>query len=216
MNKKEKKCRVCGKDSGKKITCSNACKQKYYYQKQSEENTYHYQYKRAIERKLYLVNLRGGKCQRCPYDKNISALEFHHINPKEKKFQLDLRTIGNKSFDLILKEFEKCELLCANCHREYHHPELSKEKTSLIIIDYNLQRLKREKTNKPKCLDCGTEINYTYKRCVDCNNFQKRKLKNRPSNQEINEMRLKYSLEEIALKFQVSRRTISRWLSKLN
>lgn len=26
----------------------------------------------------------GGKCQECGYNKNIAALEFHHINPDEK------------------------------------------------------------------------------------------------------------------------------------
>lgn len=29
---------------------------------------------------------RGGKCECCGYNKNLSALEFHHINPDEKKF----------------------------------------------------------------------------------------------------------------------------------
>lgn len=28
----------------------------------------------------------GGKCQECGYNKNIAALEFHHINPDEKEF----------------------------------------------------------------------------------------------------------------------------------
>jgi hypothetical protein len=29
---------------------------------------------------------RGGKCERCGYDVNLSALEFHHKNPEEKEF----------------------------------------------------------------------------------------------------------------------------------
>lgn len=177
-------------------------------------NTVEYQKRRALKRKLYLINLRGGKCERCPYDKNIAALEFHHINPEEKDENLDSRHLSNRSMKWILNEFDKCLVLCSNCHREIHHPELSIEKSidKLKIIED--EKCLKPLPGKPKCLDCGTEINYTYKRCVDCNNLQKRKVKNRPSNQEINEMRLKSSLEEIALKFQVSRRTISRWLSK--
>ena len=29
---------------------------------------------------------RGGKCERCGYNANLSALEFHHKNPEEKEF----------------------------------------------------------------------------------------------------------------------------------
>ena len=28
-----------------------------------------------------MVDYKGGKCERCGYDKNISALEFHHLDP---------------------------------------------------------------------------------------------------------------------------------------
>lgn len=41
--------------------------------------------------KLYLIEYKGGKCEICGYNKCPDALEFHHINPKEKKFWARMR-----------------------------------------------------------------------------------------------------------------------------
>lgn len=67
--------------------------------------------------KIKLVEYKGGKCERCGYDKCIKALEFHHLNPKEKDF-----TISGKSwsFERLKKEVDKCILVCSNCHSEIH------------------------------------------------------------------------------------------------
>ena len=40
---------------------------------------------------------RGGKCEHCGYNANLSALEFHHKNPEEKEFQVDIRAFSNYS-----------------------------------------------------------------------------------------------------------------------
>ena len=60
---------------------------------------------------------RGGKCQRCGYNKCLKALEFHHLDPSQKDF-----TISNDHFKLAeaVEESKKCILICANCHRELH------------------------------------------------------------------------------------------------
>jgi predicted Zn-ribbon and HTH transcriptional regulator len=54
-------------------------------------NDYLKQKERALSRKLEIIRLKGGKCERCGYDKNIAALEFHHLDPSIKSFQLDSR-----------------------------------------------------------------------------------------------------------------------------
>lgn len=64
------------------------------------------------------VEYKGGKCERCGYDKCIGALDFHHLDPSQKDFGISTNI---KSFDLIKKELDKCILLCANCHREEHY-----------------------------------------------------------------------------------------------
>ncbi|MBW4618770.1 MAG: HNH endonuclease [Cyanosarcina radialis HA8281-LM2] len=76
------------------------------------------------------VKYLGGKCQRCGWSGSLPAYEFHHIDPSRKKF-----TIGNVShrkWELIVKELDKCELLCANCHRIEHsdHNDLVKQEAS--------------------------------------------------------------------------------------
>ena len=58
----------------------------------------------------------GPKCQRCGYDACIEALEFHHRNPKEK----DPTYSFNWGIKKLKKELDKCDILCANCHREVH------------------------------------------------------------------------------------------------
>lgn len=131
-----KNCIECNKEiSGqKKMYCSNNCKQKHHYHRVKEQtNTYHSQTMRSYKRKLQLVDLLGGCCKVCKYDKNLSALDFHHRSPDGKNSQLDMRVLSNRSMKFILEEVKKCDLLCANCHREHHYPENETSKIRLIV-----------------------------------------------------------------------------------
>lgn len=69
-----------------------------------------------------LVEYKGGKCEICGYDKCITALEFHHINPDEKDFGIGCKNV--LSFEKCKKEVDKCMLVCSNCHREIHYKEI--------------------------------------------------------------------------------------------
>lgn len=120
------KCIVCGKDLTGRQTkyCSKECKCKDYYSKHkntaySQKKDYH-----GAILKYKLVPDRGGKCERCGYDKNLAALEFHHMDPQLKLFTLNARNIERRSDEEVLEEYKKCELLCSNCHAELHHPEM--------------------------------------------------------------------------------------------
>jgi len=76
--------------------------------------------KRRDKIKNFAIDYKGGKCNRCGYDKCLEALEFHHIDPEQKDFEIS--TLGYRnSLERLKKELDKCELLCANCHREEHH-----------------------------------------------------------------------------------------------
>ncbi len=74
--------------------------------------------RRKKEKKTFYISLRGGGCEKCGYNKCLDALEFHHLDSKnkDKKMTLIFRMTSKK----IEKEIEKCTLLCANCHREEH------------------------------------------------------------------------------------------------
>lgn len=78
---------------------------------------------RGLERKKKLIEMKGGECKECGYKKSIRALSFHHKDPKEKSFKMTIREISGKNWDTLLKEAEKCDLLCANCHMELHENE---------------------------------------------------------------------------------------------
>lgn len=75
-------------------------------------------YKRGWRRKQKLVDLSGGSCKRCGYNKNIKVLTFHHIDPSQKSFGLSVNNLWSKKWEIILEEFKKCDMYCQNCHME--------------------------------------------------------------------------------------------------
>ncbi len=106
--------------------CSGACKQRgHWHQIKHQTNTYHSQTRRAVTRKMKYIALLGGACSVCGYDKNLAALEFNHIDPATKSFGIDMRKLSNANEVILLEEIRKCNVLCANCHREHHYPELN-------------------------------------------------------------------------------------------
>lgn len=66
------------------------------------------------------VEYKGGKCEKCGYDKCIAVLEFHHIDPSKKDFAISSNG-HTRSWDKIKEELDKCIMVCANCHREIHY-----------------------------------------------------------------------------------------------
>lgn len=219
MNKSERKCDNCGNNSGNKKYCSNSCKVSFFLKKEKKENPNNFtnQQNRALVRKIHLIESRGGKCEKCGYSNNLSVLEFHHKNPSEKDSQLDSRHLSNMSLEKIYKEFEKCSVLCANCHREHHNPEMTMENIKNKIFEFDeFKKIKHLKvrTGKPKCVDCGIEINYTSTRCIPCTRISLQKIKNRPTKKEIEALILKKGITKTAEQFNVSRTTIKRWINK--
>lgn len=73
--------------------------------------------------KQILHKLKINGCAICGYNKCDMALEFHHANPKNKKYNVNKDTIFKKG---LIDELNKCILLCANCHREIEEKELKR------------------------------------------------------------------------------------------
>lgn len=69
--------------------------------------------------KLFLVMLKGGKCEMCGFDKFLSALEFHHFE-NNKSFEINVTECRKNDVDKYIRESNKCQLLCANCHKSQH------------------------------------------------------------------------------------------------
>lgn len=111
-----KQCQICNQDfetlptGGSRKYCFN-CSPPY------AKNPANYL---KLSMKKEMIKRMGGKCSKCGYNKSIAALQFHHTDPLIKEFALMEST---HSWDKFQKEAEKCELLCANCHIEFHSKE---------------------------------------------------------------------------------------------
>tara|TARA_Y100000310_G_scaffold56232_1_gene51557 strand:+ start:9789 stop:10259 length:471 start_codon:yes stop_codon:yes gene_type:complete len=117
------KCSPFGSGNTKKLEKSDNSflfKPKTQREKESiHKKTRKWQNKARKERKEKLIELKGGKCK-CGYNKCIASLEFHHRDPEEKEFNLNAGGLL-KPWNRVLKEADKCDLLCANCHAELHY-----------------------------------------------------------------------------------------------
>lgn len=59
----------------------------------------------------------GGRCTICGYCRCFRALDFHHVDPGTKGFNICSDGMGY-GWKRLVEEAAKCVLLCANCHRE--------------------------------------------------------------------------------------------------
>lgn len=95
-------------------------KQKYYNNHKKEISSYYKKKHRRILIILHQLKING--CAVCGYCACDRSLDFHHVNPKDKKFCLS--SCGLKRTDeSIIEELNKCILLCRNCHGEIEEKE---------------------------------------------------------------------------------------------
>jgi hypothetical protein len=83
--------------------------------------------KRELRKKNqnWLLNFKKeGKCSMCN-NEDYRALEFHHINSKQKDFSISYMRNNSFSLEKMKEEIKKCVILCANCHRITHWQENS-------------------------------------------------------------------------------------------
>jgi 5-methylcytosine-specific restriction endonuclease McrA len=71
-----------------------------------------------IRYKKWLQDLKINGCAICGYNKYHGALDFHHVNPRDKKFNLTIDDFRHKKSNIFIAEINKCILLCSNCHAE--------------------------------------------------------------------------------------------------
>lgn len=79
--------------------------------------------KDSTQRKLrtaYLVRCLKPKCSRCE-ESHPACLEFHHRDVATKLASIsDAVWRLGWSYQRILDEIEKCDVVCVNCHRKEH------------------------------------------------------------------------------------------------
>lgn len=165
---------------------------------------YSYQADRWRKRKKKAIELMGGKCNNCGYCRNYSALEFHHFDPSQKEFESDVGR--HKSWDKFITELKKCVLLCSNCHREEHNPELAMTDEAYSVDPHMNTTLKAT----GKCPHCKTEV-FGTKHCSHaCAKNSQRRVK-RPSREELEELINTTPFTQIGNKYGVSDNAIRKW-----
>ena len=112
--KPREKCKVCLKEY-----MNN-------HYKKNKKSYIDYTKKRQDELIKWFHNLKSSLfCIKCK-ENHPSVLDFHHRDPKEKDFNVGDALYYYKNKNKILKEIEKCDVLCSNCHRKLHWDEREK------------------------------------------------------------------------------------------
>lgn len=71
---------------------------------------------RAAVAKAHVDKLKMDRgCSRCGYNEHPVALHFNHTDPSTKTMSVS-KLVQKGAMEAILREIEKCEILCANCH----------------------------------------------------------------------------------------------------
>lgn len=68
--------------------------------------------------KKQFIDTQKLQCAKCG-ETRVYVLDYHHKNPAEKEFTVGKLKKG--SLETIQNEINKCIVLCANCHREFHY-----------------------------------------------------------------------------------------------
>lgn len=159
-----------------------------------------------IERKRLAVEMMGGKCSICGYDKNLASLDFHHKDSTTKEASIG-NMVAHHLWDKVKIELEKCVLLCRNCHSDAHNPDLRSE------TNCNKVKILNEAISgslKSTCEFCGNQ-SYGHRFCSQkCSKIATRKVE-RPSKDQLKLDMETLSLTKIGLKYGVSDNAVRKW-----
>lgn len=149
----------------------------------------------------------GDKCAIYGYQRCLDAMEFHHINPNEKEFQL--AQSNARSWDRIAKELRKCVLLCSNCHREVH---AGLAEIPANYVGFNEDFLAYKKSELSYC-PCGS-LKYNYNKFCSKACAAKSRKKIEWEKIDLVEMAKNKNLTQIGRELKVSDNTIRKRLEK--
>ena len=105
--------------------------------RRSECKTCHSNYmkQKYQEKKDIVQTLKSTtKCAKCGESRGY-VLDYHHIDPSSKDNTIARLTSNNYELDKVYQEIEKCVVLCANCHREFHYLEEREQLTLEIYLN---------------------------------------------------------------------------------
>jgi len=92
------------------------------YQNNKERYSKYRDRGRARTKEWFDMYKKSLTCKNCGNEKWY-MLEFHHRDPKTKDSSVADAVHHGWGLKRIKEEIEKCDVLCANCHREFHYLE---------------------------------------------------------------------------------------------
>jgi hypothetical protein len=100
--------------------CDYTWNRKSYYKTSKSRNKYLIDRRRRLaQERNELIRSMGLKCNVCGFD-HPASLDFHHRDPKDKFKDISVLKWSGCSDETFIKEIEKCDVLCSNCHRIEH------------------------------------------------------------------------------------------------
>lgn len=114
------------KSQGKKHSqckdCQSTQEHQHYLESKERRNQIRERADWSKENNTTLVDkYRSYGCKKCG-EKRFYVIDFHHRDPIEKDGTIN-HMIKSATYDKLKKELDKCDPLCANCHREWHYLE---------------------------------------------------------------------------------------------
>lgn len=92
---------------------------KYYQKNKSKTNLSHRE--KYLENRNKINKFHENGCAICKHKFHYSAMDFHHIDPKTKKFTIGQKVTFSKE---LVDEIRKTVSLCSCCHRRFHYGDL--------------------------------------------------------------------------------------------
>jgi hypothetical protein len=110
---------------------------------------------KRVETANAVNSLKSAPCVDCGRSFPPFCMEFDHIDPSKKCNDIKNLVCKGRSFNFVLKEIEKCHLVCILCHR---------------MRTYNAQQSLRTATSGNRQSKRNTKFIHELKRnpCVDC------------------------------------------------
>jgi len=123
------------KDRDKRQTYQRQYTQKYYQKNRDSIRVQTAKRKKDIK-SWFAAYKRLQSCVQCS-ESHPSCLEFHHVDPNGlvdptmRKYAAISTLVGSaRGIKTIKRELEKCQVLCANCHRKHHWDDWGQSATS--------------------------------------------------------------------------------------
>ncbi len=87
---------------------------------------YRKEHQRRAALRLWYEDYRAELCCSECGESHPAILDFHHKDPKTKRYDISQMIGKGYAKKSILKEMMKCDILCSNCHRIFHYNEKMK------------------------------------------------------------------------------------------